>query len=295
VSSHLPKKEQAPPDSVVFAQEIEAYRLERRIAHFAMFGQTPREAKHQLEVRPIGERLPKRPKHGNGIAWEEAVPLLEMTALLLRNGDDFDQDGRKGQMIACRLLGLFWSAIDGVVGDTVMHGAEAAAKVWAPFMGTPDERYVGWVYTAEVVGRPDVIKVGFSRNPQGRGKRLAYEEGRPVRILTARAGTMMHEWALHRLIPYAIKPEWYHREHIPHGLFIEKPGARHGAAAASTEPASAGVRDVGAGHLTVLTGIDHPPTTAAATGDSDAGAAAVSGSISVIAGGRSIQHRGQVQ
>jgi hypothetical protein len=245
-----------------FVAQIEDLRAQRKVEHDAMFASLPRAARPPRDYpppRPAGERLPNRPK-GNGVDEASAAYWLDICHRLCRDADDFDHETRKGWTIACRLLGLGWNETQRAIGDTSNHSPVEAARHWARFLSPPDARYVGFVYTACVVGNPDVIKVGFSCRPDSRVKQLSRLEGRMVELVSVRPGTMLHEWSLHQNCRKHIKgkAEWYRREGVPAWLIEPADPDPSGVAAdsggGSSSPASSAP-------------IQNPETGAPATGE----------------------------
>lgn len=203
-----------PAQIQAFALQIEDFRVEQRRAHLASLGARMPEPRHIPTRHQLGSRLPKRPR-GNGVPVSGAAHWLEVCQILCRSADDFDQETRRGFVIACRLLGLGWSGVHSALSDTYSYGPALSAQAWAPFLSEPDERFVGFVYTAEAPARPDIVKVGFSGDPDRRMGELTRIEHSPVRLLSTRPGTMLHEWSLHHLILRPVQPEWYPVAELP--------------------------------------------------------------------------------
>lgn len=200
-----------------FADQIEAFRLDqrRRRRHYASFGATPPHRGTAVRTRHTpGSRLPRR-LTGEGVSTDHAEKWLGICETLCRAADDFDHETRRGWVIACRLLGLGWTDVQSALSDTALFGAETAARHWAPYMGSVDARFLGVVYTAEAVGRPGTIKVGFSTDPNRRMVELRRTQHAHVRLLSTRPATMLHEWALHQSINRQVEPEWYPVNELP--------------------------------------------------------------------------------
>lgn len=167
----------------------------------------------------IGKRFAhiSSPSSGQGVSIEEALRWLKICAPAAYSagyGDD-EPEERKTLMWACRLLGLGWGDVHKAIGDCRSFGFEKAAEAWARWMKPVDDRYVGFVYTAYAKSDRQVVKVGFSLNPEKRMKALSRECGEEVVLLSATPATILHEWALHQLIRFQVKSEWYRAEHVP--------------------------------------------------------------------------------
>lgn len=206
----------AAPDQlrafVEFADQIEANRQAILDRHFADCGAqriTGRLKPKRSITRSI--RAPLR----NVVSQADAALWLHMCATLCRSADDFDHDTRKGWTISCRLLGLNWSDTRDALVDAITADIDEAASAWAPYLGEPDARYVGWVYRASFGLGGREVKVGFTTKPNSRLARLSRDEDRAVQFEELRPATMLHEWALHQQGRHPFKPEWYPRECAP--------------------------------------------------------------------------------
>lgn len=136
-------------------------------------------------------------------------------------------EGRRSFMLACRILGLPWSHIEKAVSDVRLHGLDVASRAWATYLGPTDQRIVGKVYVAATASRPDIIKIGFSKNPEKRAKSLSRQHGVAIDVIHDEGGTMLHEWAIHQLLfRSSVAPEWYSASKVPAWLFpVEFGGA----------------------------------------------------------------------
>lgn len=78
-------------------------------------------------------------------------------------------------------------------------------------MVTPLSRdSVGHVYVARVAAFPHVLKIGFSRRPEERMKRLTWETGEDHVLEEAYPGTLVEEALIHRLrYEWHIVREWF--------------------------------------------------------------------------------------
>lgn len=199
---------------------VEQYRAQRTAEHDAALGRPlrPARARH-VPYYDCGARLPSKVA-GNGVSTGEAEFWLDLCARLCRDADDFDHETRRGWTIACRLLGLSWHHRERALSDVYNYSAAEAAPHWAHHLSAPDERYIGFVYSAYAVGAPDVVKIGFSRHPDRRMKQLSRLEGREVRLIDIWPGTMLHEFSLHQHGRRRVKAEWYPRETLP-GWLLE--------------------------------------------------------------------------
>jgi hypothetical protein len=161
---------------------------------------------------------PRREPTGSGVAVEEAKFWLDHCARLSGRMSDFDHETRRGYTIACKLLGLGWDNTQRAIGAARTSGVEAAAAVWAPYMSTPDHRYVALVYVARYEVDRGIWKVGFTTDLPKRLKSLSRHNGGKIIAVSAVPGTMLDEWALHMDLGRCIKPEWYPAEAIPSWL-----------------------------------------------------------------------------
>lgn len=206
----------AAPDQlrayVEFADQIEANRQIILDRHFADCG-AQRIVGHLVPKRSITRtiRAPLR----NVVSQVDAALWLHMCATLCRSADDFDHDTRKGWTISCRLLGLNWFGARDALVDAITVDIDEAASAWAPHLGEPDARYVGWVYRASFGRDSREVKIGFTTKPKQRLAALSRKEGRAVQFEELRPATMLHEWALHQQGRHPIKAEWYPREFAP--------------------------------------------------------------------------------
>lgn len=157
------------------------------------------------------------PRKGAGRDLHDATCWLRIVApvaFAAGYGDD-DQDERRTLMWACRLLGLPWGEVTKAINDCRRFGFEVSADAWAARMRPVDDRYVGFVYAAQAAGYPEVIKVGFSTQPEKRMKALSRRYGVKINLISCVPGTILHEWALHRLLPYSVASEWYRARAVP--------------------------------------------------------------------------------
>ncbi|KLK91398.1 hypothetical protein AA309_20055 [Microvirga vignae] len=73
-----------------------------------------------------------------------------------------------------------------------------------------DRRLLGWVYVARLRDDRDVLKVGFSRNPEARIEKLSQEYGVRLELVSTTPGTMLDEFADHcSRGPSGILGEWF--------------------------------------------------------------------------------------
>lgn len=170
----------------------------------------------KAKPRILGPKFSK--PTGKGVPLDVAAYWLDICAPLAFPASDDDHESRRGWVIACRLTGLGWGWIECALADTRHSGSARASAAWAAFMKEPDERYIGALYAAHVVGRPGVVKVGFSTNVPKRMKALSRREGAEVVAIHHHPATMLHEWAMHMQLRFPIKSEWYPREQIPSWL-----------------------------------------------------------------------------
>ena len=164
---------------------------------------------------PFRTNIPPRARAGRDV--EDArfwLRIVAPVAFAAGYGDD-DQDERKTLMWSCRLLGLPWGEITKAINDCRRFGFDAAAAVWAERMRPVDGRYVGHVYTAQADGYPEVVKVGFSTQPEKRVKALSRLHGVKIGLVSYTPGTILHEWALHQLLRHSVAPEWYRAHAVP--------------------------------------------------------------------------------
>jgi hypothetical protein len=137
---------------------------------------------------------------------------------MFARGDD-EWEGRRTHSIACRLLGIGWTYIFKAIQDTRDFGADVAGAAWCKDMRPADQRVVGSIYLAAAEADPDLIKVGFSTNPQKRAKSLSREAGSHCSLIATFRATMLDEWAIHcALIRKAVFTEWYRRADLPPDL-----------------------------------------------------------------------------
>lgn len=160
---------------------------------------------------------PRRPPKGDGVKLMDALYWLDHCARLSGRMADFDHQTRRGYVIACKLLGLSWSAVQSAIGAARTSGADRAAEVWAPYMSVPDERYIGLVYVARHANDRGARKIGFTTDLKKRMAALSRQEGESVFPIYSSPGTMLIEWALHADMGANLpgKPEWYTRDAIP--------------------------------------------------------------------------------
>lgn len=164
---------------------------------------------------PFRDKIP--PRRGAGCDVAEARHWLQIVApvaFAAGYGDD-EPEERKTLMWSCRLLGLSWGEVHKAISDCRAFGYEVSADVWAARMRPVDGRYVGYVYSAMAEGYPQVAKVGFSTQPEKRMKALSRNHGVRINLVHAMPGTILHEWALHQLIPFSVAPEWYRTHAVP--------------------------------------------------------------------------------
>ena len=164
-----------------------------------------------LSPSSLGPRT-ARERHDGGVSVDTAAFLLQLAAKLCGTTrmSDFDDDGRRPVTAACRLLGLPWSETERAVSQARRAAPiEEVAQRWNHFMRGPDPRVLGFVYSARCAAVPGLVKVGFSTKPNKRMKSLARVTGLPCELIHAQPGTLLHEVALHDIIPGAVYPEWY--------------------------------------------------------------------------------------
>lgn len=173
-------------------------------------------------LQPAGPRFPEhrtiRPGVGRTIPeaalWFRTVAPLAVAA---EYGDD-EPEERKTLMWACRLLGLSWGDVHKAINDCRTFGDATAALAWARFMSPLDERYVGFIYSAQATGERGVTKIGFSTRPEKRMKELSRIYGVEIRLVRTLPGTILHEWTLHQNTPSSVASEWYRTDAVPSWL-----------------------------------------------------------------------------
>lgn len=204
---------------MAFAEAIEEERQAEIVRRRERFSFIPRPKYNICEydfARQFGPRSQPSPL-SIGIEEDDAAFWLTLCEILCRPADDFDSDYRRGWTIACRLTGLGWSHIRQSLVDKRYSSAFEAAKLWRHHMSPYDHRYVGFVYIAKATKYPDLVKIGFSRNPEKRMKSLSRQNGFEMTLVSSRAGTMLHEWALHMTLYPGRKmpaPEMYPIEQV---------------------------------------------------------------------------------
>lgn len=165
--------------------------------------------------------IPRGTRIKDGLSVREAAPMLDLCSKLTWAGSasgDFPED-RRGFTLACRLTGLKWDEVQFACHQTRRFGPNKTSLYWAPFMSGPDERIVGFVYSATSQAMPGLTKIGFSRNPVKRMRSLSREIGAEVTLEACVQGTMLHEWALHQIIFRQPASEWHPTEDVPIWLF----------------------------------------------------------------------------
>lgn len=193
------------------------YEARQRKVFVDLAGHEPPTTKYPDPTIPV--RPPLRGPKGFGVSEVAARYWLEHCALLSGRMDDFDHETRRGYTIACKLLGMSWTHTQWAIGGAKTSGVQRAAEVWAPYMNSPDPRYVGHVYVARREDGVGPIKVGFTTNIKKRMKRLSSQQRHPIEAIAVHPGTMLIEWALHmELGATAGAPEWYLPEQIPEWL-----------------------------------------------------------------------------
>jgi len=113
--------------------------------------------------RKVKAGPPFEPRRHAQVTDAEATHWLAMCSALTGAARD-GQDAflRKGWTNVCRLTGLSWGLVTAAVNDVRYFGAAAAGAAWSLYMRHPDERCVGEIYVAHVVGQPSIVKVGFT-------------------------------------------------------------------------------------------------------------------------------------
>jgi len=165
--------------------------------------------------------IPRGARTKDGLSVGEATGMLDLCSKLTWAGGasaDFPEE-RRGFTLACRLTGLKWDEVQYACHQTRRFGPIKTSLFWAPFMSGPDERIVGFVYSATSQAMPGLTKIGFSRNPEKRMRSLSREIGAEVTLEAYLPGTMLHEWALHQIIFRQPVSEWHPADDVPGWLF----------------------------------------------------------------------------
>jgi hypothetical protein len=122
-------------------------------------------------------------------------------------------DGRttsRAFSIAGRLLGARYEVSKYVCLALRMQETARAYK----HCGDPDLTLIGYVYECEPYSPDGTYKIGFSRTPKMRVKRLSAQRHQPLRLLSAHLGTMLDEHAQHCALRADRLPgegEWFRR------------------------------------------------------------------------------------
>ncbi len=115
--------------------------------------------------------------------------------------------------LAGRALGLpleearYWLQIAQVAGPSAL----------IPRVRAINARDAGYVYIAQDVTRSDIVKIGFTRDPEARRKRLNALCRADIRILSATPGIMLDEHAQHcRFHSARMFGEWFQASAVLH-------------------------------------------------------------------------------
>ncbi|WP_421696891.1 GIY-YIG nuclease family protein [Ancylobacter sp.] len=200
-----------------FASVIRGQHDNRMRLHIeALGGSWPIERKSS-PVRQMGPRLSRAPRKDElSLAEAERVLRIGATLAWVAEYDDGEWTGARTMTLLCRLWGLCNTSARHALGDAITDPS-AAAEAWQVYLSRPDQRIVGVVYVAERRDDPSIIKVGFSTNVHRRMRELSSGQHATMRLLASYRATMLHEWAVHRSLPYSreMKSEWYRRKDIP--------------------------------------------------------------------------------
>lgn len=186
-------------------------------------------------IGPIDRRHERRE-----VSFEHTAAWLPMCSrLAYASGySEFDWEERRAMTLACRLLGLRWSEIEKALSDARWAPEGEIGVAWSAYCGVPDERLLGEVYVASTKDG-EAVKIGFSRDAESRVRQLSRKLAIPLVLAHREPATMLHEWALHRLVKRDpdLDPEWYPEGNIPSWLFPNRrplPPASGGSGVGST-------------------------------------------------------------
>lgn len=136
-------------------------------------------------------------------------------------GDD-EEEERRAKTAVCRILRSSWMYTDRIITAFDRYGIEAVEADWAGLILSPDRRVFGHVYIARSGMYPDLVKIGFSRDPGKRAKSLGRHIGASVDMLGWCRGTQLVELAIHEcLCSEAVRGlgEWYPAKSVPEFLW----------------------------------------------------------------------------
>lgn len=97
------------------------------------------------------------------------------------------------------------------------HALVSGPAVLIPHTRKLSPRDVGYVYVAKDVARSDIVKIGFTRNPEDRRKRLSALCRADIQFLSTSPGIMLDEHVEHcRLHRARVFGEWFRAEAVLH-------------------------------------------------------------------------------
>lgn len=133
------------------------------------------------------------------------LPYFPMKALAIKRAVNANQEivGKTGRSLWHQIK--TYSKYGGV---KALRNRCADYKYWE----VPNVKHVniGFVYIAKASNFPDVIKIGFSKNPEQRIKKLGYSTKIKIELVHCVVGTKLDEALAHEsLSKYSLANEWF--------------------------------------------------------------------------------------